>query len=43
MTTWILVADTSRAKLFSVELPEMPWTALEEIENAKRPLNFQRA
>ena len=34
MTTWILVGDTSQAKLFSVELPEQPWSLLEEFKNA---------
>ncbi|MGD9722938.1 MAG: host attachment protein [Pirellulales bacterium] len=34
MTTWILVGDASRAKLFTVELPEQPWSLVEEFENA---------
>lgn len=34
MTTWILVGDTARAKLFSVELPQQPWTLLAEFSNA---------
>ena len=33
MTTWILVGDTSRAKLFSVEQAEQPWSLVEEFEN----------
>ena len=30
MTTWILVSDASRAKLFSTELREDPWSQVEE-------------
>jgi protein required for attachment to host cells len=30
MTTWILVSDASRAKLFSTELREDPWSLVEE-------------
>jgi protein required for attachment to host cells len=33
MTAWILVADSSRAKLFTTELPEQPWTLLEAIDH----------
>ncbi len=33
MTTWILVSDASRAKLFTTELPETPWSLLKEFDN----------
>jgi len=33
MTTWILVADTSRAKLFSTELRESEWSMIQEFEH----------
>jgi protein required for attachment to host cells len=33
VTAWILVADASRAKLFTTELPEQPWTLLEEFDH----------
>jgi protein required for attachment to host cells len=33
MTTWILVSDASRARLFSTELRETPWTLVEEFEH----------
>jgi protein required for attachment to host cells len=34
MTTWILIADTARAKLLTTELPEQAWTVVEAFENA---------
>jgi protein required for attachment to host cells len=33
VTAWILVADSSRAKLFTTELPEQPWTMLKEFSH----------
>lgn len=33
MTAWILVADVGRAKLFSVELPEHPWSLVKAFEH----------
>jgi len=33
MTTWIMVSDASRAKLFSAELREDPWSLVEEIKH----------
>jgi len=33
MTTWILVCDASRAKLFSAELPEDDWSRLREFDD----------
>jgi protein required for attachment to host cells len=33
MTAWILVADSSRAKLFTTELPEQPWTLVETFDH----------
>ena len=33
MTTWILVSDASRAKLFSTELPEDDWALVQEFEH----------
>lgn len=33
MTTWILVADTGRAKLFSTELRENEWSLVNEFEH----------
>jgi protein required for attachment to host cells len=33
MTTWILVSDASRAKLFSTELREHDWKLLEEFDH----------
>jgi protein required for attachment to host cells len=33
MTTWILVGDASHAKIFTVELPEQPWSLVEEFKN----------
>lgn len=38
MTTWILIADTSRAKLLSAELPEEAWTPVETFENTSAHL-----
>jgi protein required for attachment to host cells len=33
MTAWILVTDSSRAKLFTTELAEQPWNLVEEFEH----------
>lgn len=33
MTAWILVSDTAKARLFSTELPEQPWTLVTEFEH----------
>jgi protein required for attachment to host cells len=33
MTTWILVADSAHAKLFTTELPETPWSLVKEFDN----------
>jgi protein required for attachment to host cells len=33
MTAWILVSNTSKAKLFSTELPERPWTLVTEFDH----------
>lgn len=33
MTAWILVSDASRSKLFTTELPENPWSLLEEFDH----------
>ena len=33
MTTWILVTDGARARLFSTELPEDKWTVIQEFEH----------
>lgn len=33
VTTWILVSDTSRAKLFSAELRDDVWSLVQEIEH----------
>lgn len=33
MTTWILVSDMSRARLFASELRELEWTLVEEFEH----------
>ncbi len=33
MTAWILVSDLSRAKLFTAELREDPWTLLQEFDH----------
>jgi len=33
MTTWILVTDATRARLFSSELPEDKWAILQEFEH----------
>jgi protein required for attachment to host cells len=33
MTTWILVADSSHAKVFTTELPETPWSLVREFDN----------
>lgn len=38
MTTWILVADMSQAKLFAAELPEQPWALVDRFENASAHL-----
>jgi protein required for attachment to host cells len=33
MTAWILIADSSRANLFTTELPEQSWALLEKFEH----------
>jgi protein required for attachment to host cells len=33
MTAWIVVADVSRAKVFTTELPEHPWELVEEFDH----------
>ncbi len=33
MTTWILVSDASRAKLFTTELREHDWKLVEEFDH----------
>jgi protein required for attachment to host cells len=32
-TTWILVGDASRARIFSFEKDDAPWALVEEVEN----------
>jgi protein required for attachment to host cells len=33
MTAWILVGDTTKARIYTTELPEQPWTLVSEFEH----------
>lgn len=44
MTTWILVTDAGRGRLFSTELPEDDWKVVEEFEHpaSREPARSER-